>query len=78
MQNLWRKLKYTWPDILRSKGNQTVKFDQLIEYRKRNIFLKNYAENEAWRLVPDLILFFKNVLYVLKVSSLQLSFNIFR
>ena len=28
------------PNILQSKGNQTVKFGQLIEYNKRNIFLQ--------------------------------------
>ena len=28
------------PNILRSKGNQTMKFGQLIEYNKGNIFLK--------------------------------------
>ena len=38
-----------------------MKFRQLIEYNKRNIFLKNYTENEARRLVPDLLLFFKKV-----------------
>ena len=27
-------------NISPSKGNQTMKFDQLIEYNKRNIFLK--------------------------------------
>ena len=27
------------PNISRSKGNQTVKFGQLIEYNMRNIFL---------------------------------------
>ena len=26
------------PNIPQSKGNQTMKFDQLIEYNKRNIF----------------------------------------
>ena len=44
-------------NISQSKGNQTMKFGQLIEYNKRNIFLQNYAENEAGRLVPDLFLF---------------------
>ena len=39
-----------------------MKFGQLIEHPKKNIFLKNYAENEAGKLVPDL-LFFKKVLY---------------
>ena len=28
------------PIITRSKGNQTIKFGQLIEYEVRNIFLK--------------------------------------
>ena len=44
------------PKISQSKGNQTMKFGQLIEYNKRNIFFKNYAENEASRLVPDLLM----------------------
>ena len=30
-----------------------MKFGQLIEHLKRNIFFKNYAENEAEKLVPD-------------------------
>ena len=48
-------------EISRTKGNQTMKPGQLIKYNKRNIFFfKNYAENEAGRLVPDLFLFFKN------------------
>ena len=46
-------------NISQSKGNQTMKFGQLIEYNKRNIFLKNYVENEAGRQVPDLFLFFQ-------------------
>ena len=33
------------PNILRSKGNQTVKFGQLIEYNMRNISLeKSYTK----------------------------------
>ena len=32
-------------NISRSKGNQTIKFDQLIDYDMRNIFLKkSYAK----------------------------------
>ena len=31
-----------------------MKFGQLIEYNMRNIFLKNYTENETGTLVPDL------------------------
>ena len=41
-------------NISKSKGNQSMKFGQLIEYNKRNIFFKNYAENEGRRLVADL------------------------
>ena len=45
------------PNISRSKGNETMKFGQLIEYKKRNFFLKNHAEKEAGSLVPDLFFF---------------------
>ena len=31
---------YIFPSISRSKGIQTMKFDQLIEYNTRNIFLE--------------------------------------
>ena len=65
------------PNISQSKDNQTMKHGQLTEYDKRNIFCKNYAENEAGRLVPDLFfLFFKKTEYEVKASGLQLSFNI--
>ena len=47
------------PNISQSKGNWTMKFSQLIEYNKRNIFLQNLYRNEAGRLVPDLFLFAK-------------------
>ena len=47
-------------NISQSKGNQRMKFHQLIEYNKRNIFLQNYAENKARRLVSDLFSFLKN------------------
>ena len=34
-----------------------MKLGQLIDYNKRKIF--PYAENEAERIVPDVVLFFK-------------------
>ena len=34
-----------------------MKFGQLIEYNERDIFLTNYVENEAGRLVSNLFLF---------------------
>ena len=66
------------PNISRSKGNETMKFDQVIVYRNRKVFFKNNTENEARRLLPDIILFFTKALYKLKAIGLQLSFNIFR
>ena len=32
---------HIFPNILRNKGNQTMKFGQLVEYDMRNIFLEN-------------------------------------
>ena len=40
-------------------SNQIMKFGQLIECKKKNIFLKDHAENEAARLVSNLFLLFK-------------------
>ena len=49
-------------NISQRKSNQTMKFGQLIEYNKRIFFFKNYAENEACRLVPEFFLFLKKSL----------------
>ena len=54
-----------------------MKFRQLIEYNKRNMFLRNRAENVAGGLVTDFFLSFKKALQEIKTSGLQLSFNIF-
>ena len=35
------------------KGNQAMKFNQLIKYNMKNIFLQNCAENDGGKLVPD-------------------------
>ena len=47
------------PNISQSKGDWTMKFGWLTEHNKKNTFFKNYVENKAERLVPDLFLFFK-------------------
>ena len=44
--------KYSLPNASQSKDNQTMKFGQLIEHNKRNIFL---AEHDAEWLVQDLL-----------------------
>ena len=36
---------HTWPNISKDKGNQSKKFDQLIQHNMRNTFLKNQAKN---------------------------------
>ena len=58
------------PNIPRSKSNHAMKFGQLI------LFFRNYAENGAGKLVPDLFLFFDKALHEFKVSGLHLSLDI--
>ena len=55
-----------------------MKLGQLIEYSKRNILFKNYAENEEVRLVPYLFLFFKKDLCEVKASDVHFRFNTFQ
>ena len=39
------------PNILPSKDNQTMRFGQLVEYNKRNTFLKkNHSKNETGKV----------------------------
>ena len=65
-------------NISRNKGNQTMKFGQVIEHNKIFFSKKKNSENDAGKLVPDLFLFFKKTLYEVRSSGLQLSFNILR
>ena len=65
------------PNISRSKGNQTMKFSQLIYYNQVNIFFKSHTENEVGKLVPDIFLIFIWALYEVKASGLRLGFNTF-
>ena len=56
-----------------------MNFGQLIENIIRKIFFfKNYAEQEAERLVPEFWLFLKKALSEENASDLQLIFNILR
>ena len=41
------------PDISRSKGNQTVKFGQLLVYEMKEIFLQKSYKNVVEILFPD-------------------------
>ena len=40
-----------------------MKFGEISTITREILFLKNNAETEAGRLVPDILLFFKNALY---------------
>ena len=60
--------------ISQNKGNQTMKFGQLVEYNKINIFLQKSCKNETGRLVPDHFLFLKKALYEVKASDLQFQY----
>ena len=54
-----------------------MKFGKFIKHSKRNsfFFFKKHAKNEARKLVPDPLLFFKKALHEVKPSCLLLSFN---
>ena len=47
-----------------------------MKFGKRNILFKNHVEKETGRLVPDFIFYFEKALYKVKVSILQLRFNV--
>ena len=44
------------PNIPRSRGSQSMKFGQLIEYKMRNIFLEKSDTNVVEKLFPDLFI----------------------
>ena len=49
----FKKLEYAyWPNISRSKGNQTMKFGQLVECNMRNIFLEKSCIKYGGRTSP--------------------------
>ena len=50
---------------------------KLIEYSVRKNLFKNYAENEAWKLVPDPFLLSEKVPCYVKTNGLHLGLNIF-
>ena len=66
------------PNISQIKGNETMKYGQVINITKFFIFLQNFIENGAEKVFPDLFLFFKKAIYELSVSGLHLSFVIFQ
>ena len=63
-------------NISRSKDIQTMKFGQLIEYKIRNILLKNYTQNVAEKLRPDPFLKNQNCVF-LWINSLKVLYSLF-
>ena len=51
------------PDISQSKGNQTVKFGQLIDYNKRNIFLQKLCGKWGRETSSRPLIFWKNLIW---------------
>ena len=49
-----------FPNITRSKDNQSMKFSQLIEYNLRNSY-KSHIKNDAGKLDSYLLLFFQKL-----------------
>ena len=41
------------PNVSRRKGNQTMKFGQVIKHKMRKTFLENYTQNAVEKLFPD-------------------------
>ena len=78
---LTKQLQYTihiLPNISRSKGNQIMKFGQLIAYKKRNTFSQTSCRICGWVTSSRPFLLFKKGLYEVKASGLQLISSTFR
>ena len=52
------------PKISRCKGNQIMKFSQIIKYNTKKFLLKNHRQNGVEKLFPDLFLKGQNILTV--------------
>ena len=51
--NLCSAVIHILPNISRSKGNQTMKFGQLIEYNMKSIFYQKLYQKVLQKLVSD-------------------------
>ena len=61
-------------NISRSKGNQTVKLGQLIEYNKRNIFLQKLCKKWGREISPRPLFVFKKSFQYVSIA-LNLAYN---
>ena len=66
------------PNISQSKGNQAIKFGQLIKYHERSVLLqKSCGKLDRQTIFRHLFVFYK-ALYEAKASGMHLNFNMFR
>ena len=65
-----------FPNISQTKVNQTMKFGQLIEYNKTNIFFRIMQKLRQGDYFQTSFCFFRKV-HMRYASGLQLRFNIF-
>ena len=65
---------YIFPNISRSKGNQAIKFGQLIEYNIGTFLLKNHTQNVVEKLFPVVEKLFPDP--YLKICLFLLYFNV--
>ena len=62
--------------IITKKRQPEIKFDQLTNYNKRNIFLQKSYRKLGRETSPRSLIVFKKALYEAKANILQLKFNI--
>ena len=58
LQSAWFGI-HILPNIWQNKDNQAIKFDQLIKYNKRNIFLQKLCEKWGRETSSRPLIFFK-------------------
>ena len=64
------------PNILRSKGSQTIKFHQLVKHNTRNIFVEKWFTKCGGETIPDPFLQSQNQVY-LWINSLKVLKSLF-
>ena len=67
---------YTLPNISRCESNKTIKFDQLLDYSKKNIFVQKSCRK--WGTGTSSRPLFKKALYEVKTSVTRCNFSTFQ
>ena len=75
--SMYHSSVFLWT-ISRRKGIKSRRFGQLIEYNATNIFVQKSCRKWGREISSRPFCFFKKILYKVKGSGWQLSFNIFQ